>query len=131
MIVLDASAGVEVLLQRPSAAEIAAALQGDEVKVPAHFDAEIFAAVRRLVRRGLIDIGRAELALADGVRLSAERVALAPLVAEAFALRDRFGASDVFYAVLARDRAATLITSDAALARAATGYVEVRYISAG
>jgi len=67
-------------------------------------------------RAACIDIERAELALAHGARLAAERVALASLVAEAFALRDRFGASDVFYAVLARDRSATLLTSDAARA---------------
>lgn len=99
--------------------------------MPAHFDAEVFAAIRRLIRRRLLDVERAELALADSARLAAERVALATLLAEAFVVRDRFGASDVFYAVLARRRSATLVTSDEALARAAAGYVDVRYISSG
>lgn len=62
------------------------------------------------------------------MRLVATRAPLLPLYAEAFTLRDRFGPADVFYVALARSLSAPLVTSDAALARAARGYVEVRYI---
>lgn len=62
------------------------------------------------------------------VRLTAGRVALVPLLAEALLVRDRFGANDVFYAVLARSLGATLVTSDAGLARAAGGYCAVAYV---
>lgn len=99
------------------------------VRVPAHFDAEVFAAVRRLVRRRIVAVDRAGLGLLFTARLVAGRVSLLPLYAEAFNVRERFGPSDVFYAVLARSLSATLVTSDAALARAARGYVDVRYIA--
>jgi len=118
------------VIQTPSEERIHAALRGQELRVPAHFDAEVFAAVRRLARRGLVDAERAHLALLRCARLAAERVPLLPLFPDAFSLRDRFGAADVFYAVLARSLSATLVTSDAALARAARGYVDVRYVPA-
>jgi predicted nucleic acid-binding protein len=119
---------VELALRRRSARRIEAALEGQAVRVPAHFDAEVFAAIRRLVRRRVVGADRAALALLRNARLVAERVPLLPLYAEAFTVRDRFGPADVFYAVLARSLSATLVTSDAALARAARGYAEVRYL---
>lgn len=93
-----------------------------------HFDAEVFAAIRRLVRRRLVPVDRAGLSLLRNMRLVAVRAPLLPLYAEAFNVRDRFGPSEVFYAVLARSLSATLVTCDAALARAARGYVDVRYV---
>ena len=97
--------------------------------MPAHFDAEVFAAVRSLLRRRAVGVDRAGLALLRNTRLVAQRMPLLPLYPEAFNVRDRFGLGDVFYAVLARALSATLVTSDAPLARAARGYVEVRYIA--
>lgn len=60
--------------------------------------------------------------------LHLQRVAIAPLVGEAFALRDRFAAYDAFYAVIARLSSATLVTCDRGLARAAKGYCKVEYV---
>ncbi len=122
---------MDYVIQSPSAGRIRAALTDQELRVPAHFDAEVFAAVKRLARQGRVDSERAQLALLGAARLAAERVALVPLFPLAFRVRDRFGAADVFYAVLARSLSATLVTSDAALARAARGYVDVRYVSPG
>lgn len=61
--------------------------------------------------------------------LRLQRVAIVPLVAEAFALRDRFAAYDAFYAVVARLSTATLVTCDRGLARAANGYCDVEYVA--
>lgn len=118
-------------MQFPAARRVAAALEGEELRVPAHFDAEVFAAVRRLVRRRIVSVDRGGLALLRNARLVATRMPLLPLCAEAFTVRDRFGPHDAFYAVLARSLSATLVTSDEALARAARGYVEVRYVRPG
>lgn len=82
------------------------------------------------MRRRIVGVDRSGLALLLTARLVAERVSLLPLYAEAFGVRDRFGPADVFYAVLARSLSATLVTSDAGLARAARGYVDVRYLAA-
>jgi len=119
---------VELALQRASASRVAAALDDEEIRVPAHFDAEVFSAIRRLVRRRVVAVDRAGLALLRNTRLVATRMPLLPLYAEAFTVRDRFGPSDAFYAVLARSLSATLVTSDERLARAAHGYVDVRYV---
>lgn len=59
-------------------------------------------------------------------RVLVTRHAVGGMVFEAMALRDRFGGHDVFFAILARQLGATLVTSDARLARAAEGYVKVR-----
>ena len=119
---------MELALQRASAPRVAAALDDEEIRVPAHFDAEVFSAIRRLVRRRVVAVDRAGLALLRNTRLVATRMPLLPLYAEAFNVRDRFGPSDAFYAVLARSLSATLVTSDEALARASRGYVDVRYV---
>lgn len=110
---------------------MAAALDDEEIRVPAHFDAEVFSAIRRLVRRRVVAVDRAGLALLRNTRLVATRMPLLPLYAEAFNVRDRFGPSDAFYVVLARSLSATLVTSDEALARAAHGYVDVRFVRPG
>jgi len=51
--------------------------------------------------------------------MTAERVALAPLLASAYELFDRIGAHDAFYVVIARASSCLLLTSDRAQARAA------------
>lgn len=126
MIVLDASAATELLIRPAGAESIAGVLEGEDVKVPAHFDVEVYGAIRDAVRRRWIDPSHGELALLQCARLNAERVAVTGLLAEAYGLRDRFGRGDVFYAVLARREGATLLTSDAHFARAAAGYTDVR-----
>ena len=122
---------MDFALQLPAARRVADALEDEQIRVPAHFDAEVFAAIRRLVRRRLVAVDRAGLALLRNARLVATRMPLLPLYAEAFTVRDRFGPSDAFYAVLARSLSAALVTSDEALARAARGYVDVRFVRPG
>jgi len=97
--------------------------------VPVHFDAEVFSAIRGLTRRREITIDDALAALFRLRTLRLQRVAIVPLVGEAFALRDRFAAYDVFYALVARLSSATLVTCDRGLARAADGYCTVRYVA--
>jgi predicted nucleic acid-binding protein len=101
------------------------------VHVPAIFDAEAYAVVRRELRRGRLSEREGLAALFHIRRLSAARHALSPLMLEAFGVRDRFGAHDIFYAVLARRLGATLVTTDAPLGRACAGYVPVRLLSPG
>jgi predicted nucleic acid-binding protein len=99
------------------------------VIVPIHFDAEVFAGVRKFWRRGSIDVDQARLALflLGGIRV--RRAAITPLIAEAFAVRDRFSPYDAFYAIVARLTEATLVTTDRGLARAAEGYCKVEYVA--
>jgi predicted nucleic acid-binding protein len=98
-------------------------------RVPVHFDAEVFSAFRGMTHRREIAIDDALAALFRLRTLHLQRVAIAPLVGEAFALRDRFAAYDAFYAVIARLSSATLVTCDRGLARAAKGYCKVEYVA--
>jgi predicted nucleic acid-binding protein len=105
------------------------ALRGETVHVPAIFDAEAYAVVRRELRRGRLSEPEGLGALFHIRRLTAARHAVSPMLLEAFSVRDRFGAHDVFYAVLARRLGATLVTTDGPLGRACAGYVPVRLLS--
>lgn len=89
----------------------------------------MFAAIRDLTRRREIVIDDALAALFRFRTLRLQRVAIIPLVGEAFALRDRFAAYDVFYAITARLSSATLVTCDRGIARAANGYCDVAYVT--
>jgi predicted nucleic acid-binding protein len=129
LIVLDASAAVELVLVRPTAAAVEAQLLGERMRVPAHFDAEVLATVRKALRLSRIEEEQARVALFHLRGLRAERIALTPLLAEAFALRDRISVYDAFYAIVARLSEATLVTCDRGLARAAKGYCEVEYVA--
>ena len=98
------------------------------MRVPAHFDAESFGTIMRLLRLGNIAEFEAVLGLSQIVRLPAERVPIAGMLGEAYALRTRFSSNDTFYAILARRSSALLVTCDERLARAAEGFANVRFI---
>lgn len=87
--------------------------------VPAHFEADAYAGLRRMVHTGLIPRESVADALTRIVAIHGERVPLGPLVPAAYRIYDTIGAHDVFYVVLAQIRAATLLTCDGPLARAA------------
>ncbi len=120
MIVLDASAAVEILAGTPTGAIALAAIRGRHpVVVPANFDAEAFNGLRRLfVRRAMPRAALLEaldvLALFD-----AERLDVRSLLGAAGRLVDTFGGHDVFYVLLAMERTCPLVTCDLGLARAA------------
>lgn len=97
--------------------------------MPVHFDAEVYSGIRRMIRRRELADSEALEGLFSIRRLRPQRVAIAPLVPQVFALRDRFAAYDAFYAVVARLSGATLVTCDRGLARAAKGYCKVEYVA--
>ncbi len=127
MIVVDASAAVEILLNTAAGRACSRAAQhGAPAIAPAHFDAEIYNTLRRIFLSGWMD--RDSLAsLVDQIALlDAERMPLRPLLAGVTPLVDVIGAHDVFYVLLAIGRGCPLLTCDLALARAATRFgVEV------
>lgn len=128
LIVLDASAMVDLLAAQHPASAVAAAIRDQDIRVPAVFDAEVYAVIRRAVRRRLVTMDEAYRMLFELRLLLITRHAVHDMLGEALAVRDRFGAYDVFYALLARRLGATLVTTDAALSRAAAGFCDVRYL---
>ena len=120
MIVIDASAAVEVLLRTDAAQEVEAALLASRPAIaPAHFDAEVYSALRRLYTRGRMDRDRVGIAVDRLERLDIERLQIVSLLPNVVGLVDVIGAHDVFYVLLAISRQCRLVTCDASLARAA------------
>jgi predicted nucleic acid-binding protein len=120
MIVVDASALLEFLLQTSLGARVEARLFGeeDELHAPHLLDVEIAQGLRRLVRTGEVSSGRAEEAIADLTDVDLHRHAHLDLLARAWKLRDNISAYDGLYVALAEAIEAPIITCDSPLAKA-------------
>jgi predicted nucleic acid-binding protein len=99
------------------------------IAVPAHFDVEVYAALRSLDRRRMLAPGALDRIVPLLARFRAERVPLARLLATAHALGTRFSARDSFYVALADRLRGELVTADRALAGSASTLVRVRLIT--
>lgn len=120
MIVLDASALVELLLGTDSGRSIAERIAdpGLGLHVPHLADVEVAQALRRFVRNGELDVTSGASALQDLRALDLERHPHEPLLDRVWALRDRLTAYDAVYVALAEALDTVLLTCDARLARA-------------
>ena len=120
MIVVDASAAVELLLGRSAGDKVERLIDQHHAPLaPAAIDAEVFVALRRLYLTGRITKERAIRAILELRDLPVERIPLQPLLEAAAIHLDRFGGHDVFYALIALQHGCPLVTRDARFARAA------------
>jgi len=117
-VVVDASALIEAVLNRPPGEAVHAAIDDAEPQAPSHLDAEILSTLFGHLRGGLIDEDRAILAMHRLATLPIERVAAASLLREALPLRANLSAYDALYVALARRLGCALITADRRLAAA-------------
>jgi predicted nucleic acid-binding protein len=120
MIVLDASALVELLLGTSRGRSIATRIADPEVSLhaPHLADVEVAQALRRYVREGELDAGAAASALEDLRALDVQRHSHEPLLDRVWALRENLTAYDAVYVALAEALDTTLLTCDGRLARA-------------
>lgn len=119
MIVLDASALVDVVLDQPTAPWVLDRIAGQEIHCPAHQPAEVLSAVARLARAGEIAADAAQDALAEAAALPQHLAMPTPAQLDrAFALRDRVRVLDGLYVALAEERRCALVTTDRRLAGA-------------
>src|SRR5271166_2448714 len=116
MIVLDASAAVELVLATPSGAAVARRSRGETVHAPAHLDVEVIGAIRRAVMRQLISDHEGLVAVADFLSLPVRRWPTKPFVQRAYQLRTTHTVADGVYVALAEGFDAPLITCDGRLA---------------
>jgi predicted nucleic acid-binding protein len=120
VIVVDASALLEFLLQTSIGARVEARLfrDADELHAPHLLDAEIVQGLRRFVRTGEVSSGRADEAIADFTDLDLHRHAHLDLLGRAWRLRDNITAYDAMYVALAEAIEAPIVTCDGPLAKA-------------
>ena len=120
MIVVDASAMLEFLLQTPLGTRVEARLfrDGEEFHSPHLVDVEVTQGLRRLVRSGEVTPARATEAIADLVDLDLHRHAHLDFLTRAWQLRENVTAYDAVYVALAEALDATVITCDVPLAKA-------------
>lgn len=120
MIVVDASAVLELLLGTERAERVAARLLAPDERLdaPHLLDIEVGQALRRLAQLNAITVLRAEEALADFASLVIERHAHRELLPRIWQLRDSLTAYDAAYVALAEALDAPVLTCDAKLGRA-------------
>jgi len=120
MIVLDASALLELLLGTERGRFVAARIADPELGLhaPHLADVEVAQALRRYVREGELEPDAALSALEDLRALDLERHPHEPLLSRVWALRDNLTAYDAVYVALAEALDSTLLTCDGKLARA-------------
>jgi predicted nucleic acid-binding protein len=130
VIVVDASALLEILLQTELGARVEARLfrNDDELHVPHLVDVEIVQGLRRLVRTGELASGRAEEAIADLTDLDLHRHVHLDLLGRAWKLRNNITAYDAMYVVLAEAIEAPIVTCDSPLAKAPGHRVRIEVI---
>lgn len=120
MIVLDASALVELLLGTQAGRKVAERIADPRLglHVPHLADVEVAQVLRRYVREGALEAGAGAAALADLRALDLERHSHEALLERAWSLRENVTAYDAVYVALAEALDAPLLTCDARLARA-------------
>ena len=127
MIVLDASATVDWLLQTAVGRRIEARiyLHGESLHAPHLLDLEVAQVLRRLVRELTITPRRADQAIEDLLSLRVTRYPHFVFLPDIWRLRHNFSAYDAAYLALAEKLGAILITRDARLASASGRGVNV------
>jgi predicted nucleic acid-binding protein len=120
VIVVDASALLELLLDTPAGRTIANRIDDPELglHVPHLVDIEITQALRRYTRKGEIQAEEAEQAIADLRALDLQRHAHEPLLDRVWELRENLTAYDAVYVALAEVLDTIVLTCDRPLARA-------------
>jgi predicted nucleic acid-binding protein len=121
VIVVDASALLEVLLRSPAAKRVEARLfeTGQTLHAPHLLDVEIAQVIGRYAARGEIDALRGQNVLDDLADFPLRRYPHRVLLPRIWALRHNLTAYDAAYVALAEALDATLVTRDGRLAAAA------------
>lgn len=123
MIVLDASAAIDWLIQSPAGERIENRIfsRKETLHAPHLLDLEVTQVFRRLARKGTLSDQRAHMAIQDLGNLQIVRYPHFVLLPRVWQLRHSLSAYDAAYIALAEQLDARLITRDRRLA-AASGH---------
>ena len=120
IVVLDAAAVVDVLLDNDRGRGARRHLESAQLFSVAHLDAEVFSALARLHRDEQLTAEAACARLALLADLDVARLPItAPLLSAAWALRRNIAARDALYVAAAQTLTAKLLTTDDRLSTAA------------
>ena len=130
MIVVDASAVLEVLLRTPAATAVEKRLfdPSQTLHAPHLLDVEVAQVVRRYAASGEIDDERGRAALADLADLPLRRYPHDFLLPRVWDLRNNLTAYDAVYVALAEALGAPLLTRDKRLAAAPGHHARVELV---
>jgi predicted nucleic acid-binding protein len=120
VIVLDASAAVEIILQTEVGVALTRRLLTPEsaLHAPHFLDVEVAQVLRRFTLHGEVSPERARQALEDLVDLPIERYSHQILLPRIWTLRQNLTAYDAAYVALTEILGATLLTRDGRISRA-------------
>lgn len=127
MIVLDASAAVDWLLQTAAGQQIEKRIysRNESLHAPHLLDVEVSQVLRRLAREAAVSAQRAEEAVQDLADMRVTRYPHFVFLSRIWQLRNNLSAYDAAYVALAENLGATLVTRDARLASASGRTVAV------
>jgi predicted nucleic acid-binding protein len=131
LIVLDASAVLELLLGTPRGEAVAMRISrpDETLHAPHLLDLEVVQVLRRYEAKGLVTRARAEEALGDFADLDIARYPHDDFLRRIWALRKSVTAYDAAYLALAEALGAPLLSSDAKLARASGHRARVEVVA--
>ena len=114
MIVLDASAAVDWLLQTSAGQSIEKRIysRNETLHAPHLLDLEVTQVLRRLALQGVVSVRRADEAVRDLLDLRITRYPHVVLLPRIWQLRQNLSAYDAAYIVLAEKLGAALVTRD-------------------
>ncbi|HAH09013.1 MAG TPA: VapC toxin family PIN domain ribonuclease [Alphaproteobacteria bacterium] len=130
MIVIDASAVLELILKTESANRIRDRIFQPEISLlaPHVIDLEVLQVLRRFMLAKTLTEAAAQNSLDLWFTMRVVRYAHQPLARRIFWLRQNFTAYDAAYIALAEANSAPLVTHDAKLARATGHFARVELI---
>lgn len=130
MIVLDASAAIEFLLNTPLGERVGDRVSeaGESLHAPHLLDVEVLHVVRRLRAGGTLGERRAAQVLADLSDLPLVRYSHQDLIGRAWTMRATVSAYDAMYVALGEALDAPVLTCDGRLARAHGHQAEVEVV---
>jgi predicted nucleic acid-binding protein len=124
VIVLDASAAIDWLLQTPAGRRIEQRIysRNESLHAPHVFDLEVTQALRRLAQEATVSATRADEAIQDLLGLRIARYPHFVFLPRIWQYRHNLSAYDAAYVALAEELDASLLTRDSRLA-GASGHV--------
>lgn len=121
MIVLDASAVVDVVVESPRTPAIRSLLTEHRAVAPGHQLAEVLSAIARLVRATVIDLAGGRTAVALAADLSQSFVEIdAAMLRRSLELQGRIRVTDGLYVALAERLGCPVVTTDVRFANSSS-----------